>query len=592
MSERRESSSAERYQIDALIGRGGMSDVYRGKDVVLQRRVAIKILTDRSEDLRKRFLREAQSMARLNHPNIVGVLRRGAQNDGVSYIVMELVQGRTLATISPSELTVHTVAELLLELLEALAFAHENNVIHRDVKPANIMVLANGDDQGDGLWPLAPHQRDVERHEAGEIVGTIAYLSPERFLGRSRDARSDLYSVGVRHVRSLHRRPFRSRTSPTISVAVIFAHVNEAAGAGAHDQPGRRRHRSSASCCGCSKKIPNAATRRAARSHHDIGKSCASPVDDSDRSSGAATDACNARRAADAAAARSQGRSRTAIEAHRSGNPEARQTDARTHSVRRDQCSTKARQRAAGDARRTQTRLDVEGPLLRGRTRRRSQGRQQSRSNTRRRPSALQRWSSTMCARSERPDDDEVDIAIESTFGRALLVLRGKRLFTAELDDGERMLYALRRIRVGTRTLRWKPKYKPRSGVPSRRGALTHWGYADVGADIFVALGLVFGVAGGASNVAFLFAGLVYVCVGLAYTELAAAYPVAGGGQYFVMRGLGDLLGFMAGWAVLLDFTIDIALFAWGSIGYLSNADPAIQRRPPSDRAFRHRVLR
>nr|MDQ6931711.1 APC family permease [Candidatus Eremiobacteraeota bacterium] len=100
------------------------------------------------------------------------------------------------------------------------------------------------------------------------------------------------------------------------------------------------------------------------------------------------------------------------------------------------------------------------------------------------------------------------------------------------------------------------------------------WGYADVGADIFVALGLVFGAAAGASNIAFLFAGLVYVCVGLAYTELASAYPVAGGGQYFVMRGLGDLLGFMAGWAVLLDFTIDITLFSWGCIGYLSHLLP------------------
>src|SRR5437763_4947787 len=96
------------------------------------------------------------------------------------------------------------------------------------------------------------------------------------------------------------------------------------------------------------------------------------------------------------------------------------------------------------------------------------------------------------------------------------------------------------------------------------------WGYADVGADIFVALGLVIGVAGGATNIAFLFAGLVYVCVGLAYTELASAYPVAGGGQYFVMRGLGDFLGFMAGWAVLLDFTIDITLFAWVCTCYVS----------------------
>src|SRR5579872_5667898 len=116
---------------------------------------------------------------------------------------------------------------------------------------------------------------------------------------------------------------------------------------------------------------------------------------------------------------------------------------------------------------------------------------------------------------------------------------------------------------------------------PSLRRSVTpwgsySWGYADVGADIFVALGLVFGAAGGASNVAFLFAGFVYVCVGLAYTELAAAYPVAGGGQYFVMRGLGDLFGFVAGWAVLLDFMIDIALFAWGSIGYLSQLLPVL----------------
>lgn len=116
-------------------------------------------------------------------------------------------------------------------------------------------------------------------------------------------------------------------------------------------------------------------------------------------------------------------------------------------------------------------------------------------------------------------------------------------------------------------------------GHTSLRRAVTpwgsfSWGYSDVGADIFVALGLVFGAAAGASNVAFLFAGMVYVCVGLAYTELAATFPVAGGGQYFVMRGLGDVFGFVAGWAVLLDFTIDIVLFAWACVGYLSHLIP------------------
>jgi basic amino acid/polyamine antiporter, APA family len=103
------------------------------------------------------------------------------------------------------------------------------------------------------------------------------------------------------------------------------------------------------------------------------------------------------------------------------------------------------------------------------------------------------------------------------------------------------------------------------------------WGYADVGADVYVALGLVMAAAQGAANVAFLFAGLVYVCIGLAYTELAAAYPFAGGGQFYVLRGLGDLLGFCAGWAVLLDFTIDISLFALSSVGYISFFFPTLK---------------
>src|SRR5579884_3180076 len=105
------------------------------------------------------------------------------------------------------------------------------------------------------------------------------------------------------------------------------------------------------------------------------------------------------------------------------------------------------------------------------------------------------------------------------------------------------------------------------------------WGYADVGADVYVALGLVMAAAQGLTNVAFLFAGLVYVCVGLAYTELASAYPLAGGGQFYVLRGLGDFLGFTAGWAVLLDFTIDISLFALSSVGYISFFFPVLKDR-------------
>ncbi|MEO6836157.1 MAG: APC family permease [Candidatus Tumulicola sp.] len=121
----------------------------------------------------------------------------------------------------------------------------------------------------------------------------------------------------------------------------------------------------------------------------------------------------------------------------------------------------------------------------------------------------------------------------------------------------------------------------PTTSKPELRRSVTpwgsfSWGYSDVGADIFVGLGLVLAAAAGASNVAFLFAGIVYVCIGLAYTELAATYPVAGGGQYFVLRGLGDIFGFIAGWAVLLDFTIDITLFAWTCVDYLSQLLPVL----------------
>ncbi|GAC1425516.1 MAG: hypothetical protein NVSMB5_19830 [Candidatus Velthaea sp.] len=216
---------AGRYRIGALIGRGGMADVYRGTDIVLERPVAVKILTDRSDDIRKRFLREAQSMARLNHPNIVSVYDAG-QSDGLSYIVMELVNGRTLQQIPAQELTMHTAVRYFIDLLEALAYAHLQSIIHRDIKPANVMVVSEGTIKvmDFGLSRRTSEMSSVTN--AGEIVGTIAYLSPERFLGKVADARSDLYSVGVVMYEVFAGTvPFRSDTEDL--VAVIFAHVNE-----------------------------------------------------------------------------------------------------------------------------------------------------------------------------------------------------------------------------------------------------------------------------------------------------------------------------------------------------------------------------
>ena len=107
------------------------------------------------------------------------------------------------------------------------------------------------------------------------------------------------------------------------------------------------------------------------------------------------------------------------------------------------------------------------------------------------------------------------------------------------------------------------------------------WGYADVGADIYVALGLVIATAQGSANLAFLFAGMIYATIGLAYTELSAMYPLAGGGQLWVMRGLGDIWGFSAGWSVLLAFTVDIALFAFTAVSYIDRLLPATITHPP-----------
>ncbi len=114
------------------------------------------------------------------------------------------------------------------------------------------------------------------------------------------------------------------------------------------------------------------------------------------------------------------------------------------------------------------------------------------------------------------------------------------------------------------------------------------WGYADVGADVYVALGLVMAAAQGATPLAFAIAGIVYIFVGLAYTEMAAAYPVAGGGQYFTLRGLGDFWGLMAGAALMLDYTVDVALFAIASAGYINFFFPAAREFAINIGPFQH----
>ena len=218
---------ANRYDVVALLGTGGMGVVYRASDRLLQREVALKVLTERSAAIRRRFLLEARSLARLNHPGIVAIYDAG-EASGIPYIVMELATGPTLGDLAAGGMTVGFAVRATIRLLDALHYAHENDVLHRDVKPSNIVVRSDGSvkimDFG-----LARRISDLSAGtQAGEITGTISYLPPERFLGKPADARGDLYSLGiVLYELFTGTLPFRNEREDL--VAEVFAHVNEPA---------------------------------------------------------------------------------------------------------------------------------------------------------------------------------------------------------------------------------------------------------------------------------------------------------------------------------------------------------------------------
>ena len=183
-----------RYLIEKLIGEGATATVYQARDLRLERRVAIKVLSPYvRKTTRARFAREARSAAALNHPNIMAIYDEGNEGDFL-FLVVEYVEGKPLSEFIPSSPEV--VASLGIQLCNALDYAHRMNIIHRDIKPANIKVTHEGlvkiMDFGLARTPDAKH---ITAH--GSIIGTPAYLSPEQARGHELDHRSDLYSLGV-----------------------------------------------------------------------------------------------------------------------------------------------------------------------------------------------------------------------------------------------------------------------------------------------------------------------------------------------------------------------------------------------------------
>ncbi len=223
----------ERYQLGNSIGTGGMSNVYVATDILLGREVAVKMLKvdmARDENFRERFRREAQNSARLNHPNIVAVYDTGETDvDGVSvpYIIMERVKGRDLRAIVREDgpLSPEDAAELLLPVTYALQASHDAGIIHRDVKPANIMVTSTGEVKVmDFGIARALDDSTAAMTQTSAVIGTAQYLSPEQARGRNADGRSDVYALGcVMYEVVTGTPPFEGETP----FAVAYQHVQE-----------------------------------------------------------------------------------------------------------------------------------------------------------------------------------------------------------------------------------------------------------------------------------------------------------------------------------------------------------------------------
>jgi beta-lactam-binding protein with PASTA domain/predicted Ser/Thr protein kinase len=223
----------ERYEIGGVLGRGGMAEVHRGRDLRLGREVAVKVLRSdlaRDPSFQVRFRREAQAAASLNHPAIVAVYDTGEDRTSAGatpYIVMEYVEGETLRDVLRREgvLSPQRAMTLAADICNALDFSHRNGIVHRDVKPGNVMITPEGTVKVmDFGIARAVSDSAATMTSTAAVIGTAQYLSPEQARGESVDARSDVYSVGCLLYELVTGAPPFTGDSP---VSVAYQHVRE-----------------------------------------------------------------------------------------------------------------------------------------------------------------------------------------------------------------------------------------------------------------------------------------------------------------------------------------------------------------------------
>lgn len=195
-------SQLGRYEVISELGQGAMGVVYKAKDPLIDRVVAIKTINlglalDEKEEYEGRFYQEAKAAGRLSHPNIVTIYDVG-KNDEVAYIAMEFLEGRELRDIMNDEglLPVHQVLDIASQVAQGLAYAHENGIVHRDVKPSNIMVVRDGHVKITDFG-IARMASSAVRTQTGMVLGSPKYMSPEQVMGKLIDQRSDIFSLGV-----------------------------------------------------------------------------------------------------------------------------------------------------------------------------------------------------------------------------------------------------------------------------------------------------------------------------------------------------------------------------------------------------------